>query len=257
MPKSQMLRLCLAEVCARVETRQLRQQDKAEREQRVRICTYVGLAAAFGSWGYAVINPRPNVYFGACLFLAALVCLLIPLWEGKIRAWLKVLVSVFVVATFIGGDYYWIIRKTWPPQDAPYLPPSSHKAIKVDGQIKPTPQACIGLSEEKEIECLCPRPVDYILNALPTPPDDNYATQVDIKAASEALYRVQLFGRTQMHSGTLEAFPYGDGKAATGVVEMDYDRYTLLVQSSAAQQEFKLEVRSSEGLRLKCINQIN
>jgi hypothetical protein len=36
-------------------------------------------------------------------------------------------------------------------------------------------------------------------------------------------------------------------------VEMDYDRYTLLVQSSAPQQEFKLEVRSSEGLRLKRI----
>jgi hypothetical protein len=169
--------------------------------------------------------------------------------------------TVLVVICVVVFSCAWKYRLHWPgllyqSKDAPYVPPSSHRAIRVDGQVKPTPQACMGLSEEKEIECLCPRPVDYVLNALPTPPDNNYATQVDIKAGRDPMYRVQLFGRTQMYSGKIGAFPH-EKEAAISVAEMDYDRYTLLIQSSSPQQEFKLEVRSSEGLRLKCINQIN
>jgi len=71
------------------------------------------------------------------------------------------------------------------------------------------------------------------------------------------MYRVQLFGRAPLYPGKIEAFPYGEGKAGIAVTEMEFDPYTLLLQSSAPQREFKLEIKSSEGLRLKCINQIN
>ena len=69
----------------------------------MRVCTYIGLATAFGSWGYAVISPQPNVYFGSFLYLAALICLLIPLWESKSKGpALKIMVSVVVVTAFVG-----------------------------------------------------------------------------------------------------------------------------------------------------------
>jgi hypothetical protein len=175
----------------------------------------------------------------------------------KHRRWSQVIALMAIVVVVLSVVY----RKEWighayHSKDAPYIPPTDHKAVRFDGQVRPTPKECAGLQDEKEIECLCPRPLDYTLSGLPTPKDNNYATQVEIKAKREAMYRVQLFTRGAVSSGRIQAFPHKDD-AGVAVVEMAFDPYTLVAQSSAPQDKFLLEVLSSEGLRLKCINQIN
>ena len=145
-----------------------------------------------------------------------------------------------------------------PSKDAPYVAPTGHSAVLVEGNVNPTHLHCYQLPEDKQIACLCPRPLDYALGAMPTPPDNNYATLVDIKAKNDLMYRIQLFARSPIHpGGKLEAIPHGAGEAAIGVETWQIDLNTLGVRSSAPEEEFKVEVRSSEGLRLKCINQIN
>ncbi|MFY9560138.1 MAG: hypothetical protein WAQ52_07885 [Terriglobales bacterium] len=147
--------------------------------------------------------------------------------------------------------------KVHPSKDAPYVAPDGHRALRIEGNANPTHLHCYDLPESKQIECLCPRPVDYTLKALDTPPDNNFSTEVDIKTEKDPMYRLQLFARTPIHPGKLEAFPYGEDKAAIGVGIFQIDPSSLMVQSTAPEQEFRLEVHSSEGLRLKCINQIN
>jgi hypothetical protein len=181
---------------------------------------------------------------------------LTKLYKKYPRLIVSLVAMVLIISALVLEYHQFLIGMIYRSKDARYVPPSGHKAVRFDGQIRPTPQACAGLSDEKEIACLCPRPVEYSLFALPTPTDNNYATQVEMNAGKESMYRVQLFTRTPVHAGKIEASPHKDD-AGMAVVEMTFDPYTLLVQSSAPQQQFKLEVRSSEGLRLKCINQIN
>jgi hypothetical protein len=141
--------------------------------------------------------------------------------------------------------------------EAKYIPPKG-PGIKFEGRMEtPSSQMCTGMADAAQIACLCPRPLKYALKALPPPSDNNYATQIDIRAVREPIYKLRIFGRTQLHSGKLAAFPYGEGKAGTVVMEMDYDPFSLIVQSSAPQTRYTLEVRSAQGLRIKCVNQEN
>jgi hypothetical protein len=98
-----------------VGTRQVRQQEKAMRAQRMETYTYIGLGAALLSWGYPQVSPQPNIYFGSVLCAVGLIFLLIPLWEGKKKISLKILLTVAAMAVFSGWDYYSIIRKTLAP----------------------------------------------------------------------------------------------------------------------------------------------
>ncbi len=149
-------------------------------------------------------------------------------------------------------------EKVHPPKEAAYVAPEGHRAVRVEGNVNPSYLHCYDLPDDKQIECLCSRPVDYTLSALATPPYNNFSTLVDIKAGKESMYRIQLFARTPIHpAGTLEALPYGASKAAIAIGSFEADPNTLLLQSTAPEQEFKIELHSSEGIRLKCINQIN
>jgi hypothetical protein len=104
------------------------------------------------------------------------------------------------------------------------------------------------------------RPLAYHLKALPAPSDMNYSTEVDIKAKKGAppIYHLRIFARTQIKPGAeFDAIPFGRGKAASAVSTMDYDPYSIVLQSSAPQREFKIELHSAEGLGIKCVNQEN
>jgi hypothetical protein len=88
----------------------------------------------------------------------------------------------------------------------------------------------------------------------------NYSTEVDIKAKKGAppIYHLRIFARTQIKPGAeFDAIPFGRGKAASAVSTMDYDPYSIVLQSSAPQREFKIELHSAEGLGIKCVNQEN
>jgi len=170
---------------------------------------------------------------------------------------LCVIVALILVASVSTIYMVWsAIHKT---RDAAYIP-STNKLTRFEGNVAQfsTPPQCTGLPEDKERECLCPRSLDYTLAALPTPPDNNYATQINITSGHEDMYRVVIYGRTTMYVGKVfDAIPNGLGKSGLSTVQMDFDRYALGITSSAPEREFRLQINTSEGLRIKCVNQIN
>jgi len=108
------------------------------------------------------------------------------------------------------------------------------------------------------MQCLYPSPVAFSLKSLAAPNDNNYATEVTVGAVKDPMYRVRLFARSQIHpSGELRASPYGKDKAALFTGILGYDLYSIVLRSSSPEEEFRLELHSAEGLRLKCVNQEN
>ena len=197
-----------------------------------------------------------------------LACLIYWAWaEGHVRAMSKnypilsccavfVLLVVSLLAVFYRSR---LLVLVYPSKDAKYIP-STNKLARFDGNMNQfvTPSQCNGLPDDKERECLCPRPLDYKLTALPTPSDNNYATLLNVRAGRDDMYRIAIFGRTPMCSGKiLEAIPNGPPKGSLAVMEMEVDRYALGLTSSGPEREFDLEIKTSEGLRIKCVNQIN
>jgi hypothetical protein len=218
------------------------------------IITYWSGLVTFLGFGYALAfddhSKLAAALYAVSIFQLSLGFWLWSKWKRGIRAIPPI---IFIGVCFFFG-YRWLIN---PFQEPEYLRPKG-PGIRVD--IK-APVAsgllCQGLSQHDENQCLCPRPLPYELKALAQPSNDNYATEVTITAKREPIYRLRIFGRTQMRSGRISASPYGDGEAAVGVLEMDYDPFSLVMNSSAPQQELKVEVHTSEGLRIKCINQEN
>jgi hypothetical protein len=145
-----------------------------------------------------------------------------------------------------------------PSHDPPFVAPKG-PGIRVEMSAPvASNQLCIGLPEKDETQCLCPRPVEFSLKPLPAPNDNNYATEVTITAGREPMYRVRLFARSQIHpGGELWASPHGKESAALFTGVMAYDLSSIYLRSSAPEQEFKLELHSAEGLRIKCVNQEN
>jgi len=143
------------------------------------------------------------------------------------------------------------------PKEIPWVPPTG-PGIRFDSQIPaPSNQMCVGLSEFAELQCLCPRPVEYSLAAMPEPKNNNYATQVTINKVRESLYRVRLFSRAIISGANLNGVWPNESKAITTLGMMDFDRYSIIIQSTAPQDGFKVVLQTAEGLRIKCINQEN
>ena len=217
------------------------------------ILTFWGTFTGWVGLGYALSEHHPKASAGLytiAIFQLSLAFWLWSKWKKPIRT---VPIIAFISICLLLG-YRWLIN---PFQEPKYSHPKG-PAMRAD-VTAPTPSRllCQGLSEEAETQCLCPRSLPYELTALAPPSDDNYATQMTITAKREPMYRLRIFARTQMRSGKISASPYSEGKAALSVMEMDYDPYSLVMNSSAPQNEFTLEVHSAEGLRLKCINQDN
>lgn len=144
----------------------------------------------------------------------------------------------------------------------PLYPRPSNKLVRVDGD---TPLASgilcpTSMPDQDRISCLCPNLVPYRLEALPTPPSDNYATLLTLDGPRQPIYKVRLFFR-DVFSHSEVVYPTSEMAKmyhfSFGQVSMDYDRYSLVVQSTAPQQSFKLKMFSSTGLRVICANQIN
>jgi hypothetical protein len=171
----------------------------------------------------------------------------------------SVIVSGISLVAIFASAAYLVIGQALTSKDAKYVRPSN-KLVRFEGNVNQfaTPPQCAGLPEDKERECLCPRSLDYTLTALPTPNDNNYSTLLSIKAGSEDMYRVAIYGRTPMHSGKiLEGLPNGPPKGSLVVTELAFDLYAMGLTSIGPEREFRMEIHTSEGLRLKCVNQIN
>ena len=136
--------------------------------------------------------------------------------------------------------------------------PSGGPGIRVEGHVPiPSWQQCQGLGDKEELKCLCPRPLYYTLKRLPSPKDNNYSTEVTITAVREPMFRIRIYSRTPISRSVLtEVFP-NDKNSVTGQYLMDYDRNSVVIQSSAPQTKFTLVMDTSEALRLKCVNQEN
>ena len=144
-----------------------------------------------------------------------------------------------------------------PPD--PKYPPSQNPLVRMEGTAVPASnQMCTGLQGDDRIKCLCPDPMKYTLSALPTPSDNNYATELQVKKGKRPFYHLRAFARTMIdvrHGWNIVPPLEGHGSAALGV--FDYDPYTFTLTSTYPLDQFNIEVRSAEGLRLYCINEIN
>jgi len=154
------------------------------------------------------------------------------------------------------------MRKLNAPKHAPpypKYPAPNGPGIRFEGTAEtPSSAMCSGMADEDQIKCLCPSPLDYALNPLPAPKDSNYSTEIVIKKVDRPMYRVRIFSRAQIDStGPLVEYPPVNSHSGLSFGKFDYDPFTLVMNSSAPEDEFKLDVHTSEGLRLKCINQDN
>jgi hypothetical protein len=169
--------------------------------------------------------------------------------------------TVLLAAVAVWGNHALNPIHTTPvaytPPDVKYPPPKGPLQEMQVGKEISSSQLCVGMSDQAQVDCLCPRPLLYTLEALPPPANHNYATKVTINAVREPIYKLRIFSRTPIYSGAINSFPYGAGQAAVSVEELDYDRFSLVMQSSRPEQGFTIEVGSAQGLRLKCINQEN
>ncbi len=146
------------------------------------------------------------------------------------------------------------------PSAEPKYPPPKGPGVREDFQaVPPSNQMCLGLAGQERINCLCPNPLRYSLKALPAPSDNNYSTEVNVKAATVPFYRIRVFARTQMNAryGYTTVPPFKNGNFAAFLGTFDYDPYSFVFNVTKPVREFKIEVHSSEGLRLYCVNEIN
>jgi hypothetical protein len=151
------------------------------------------------------------------------------------------------------------LSKPKPAPPDPIYPAPNGKAVRMEGVVEPpSNQMCRGMSDEDEIKCLCPSPLDYTLRALDSPSDNNYATEIDIKQVNRPIYRARVFARTMVDArhGYVPD-PPNDSHSASFLGTLAYDPFSFVISATAPKKGFKVTVHSSEGLRLKCINQEN
>jgi hypothetical protein len=146
------------------------------------------------------------------------------------------------------------------PQTALVYPAPRGPLIKVERHL-PTPSSemCQGLSDELQIQCLCPRPLDYTLKALPAPEDNNYATEITITKPPEQFQNIRVFLRAMISfADVIEIVPSDkEAKSVTTLGRMEYDRFSFVMGSSAPKISYRVAVHSSEQMNLKCVNQEN
>ena len=149
--------------------------------------------------------------------------------------------------------------KAKPAPPDPEYPPPNGNLVRMEGTIEPpSNQMCQGMPDEAGIRCLCPSPLDYTLRAMEPPTDNNYATEINIKQVGRSIYRARVFARTMVdprHGFVPD--PPNDSHSASFLGTLANDPYSFVVSATAPKKGFKVIVHTSEGLRLKCINQEN
>ncbi len=171
--------------------------------------------------------------------------------------------AVFLIALALLSGWLtgWLTSKPhlMAAQD-PHYPQPKGPGIRIDTHV-PTPSRflCQGLSEQAEIDCLCPRPLNYALAAAAPTDDSNYATEVIVNRSREPMYRIRMFSRAPISSWQLLE-PTEEAVKAKGACigpAASVDPYSMTMQCTFPLDRFRIGVHTSEGLRLKCITQEN
>jgi len=142
--------------------------------------------------------------------------------------------------------------------DAAYVPPRG-PLIRTEGNIPiASSLLCPGLLEEERTACLCPRPLNFKLAALPAPAEDNFATEIEITTPREPMYRIRVFLRDTISGAHLLAASPHEGKGVSSYAwSAAYDRYSFGAASTAPQSVFRVKLLSATGIRVICANQEN
>lgn len=93
----------------------IRGSRKRRRDKLAYVFTLLGLAAAFSSWTYSVINPSPSRYLGSVLLVISLACCSIAFWEyfeWGLRVKIPVLIVSLVALGILG--LRWVAFETRP-----------------------------------------------------------------------------------------------------------------------------------------------
>lgn len=230
----------------------------------------VGVATYLAPWVITSmpIELRAFLLLVFCLSLISLFALLSESWPRWYKWPSRLIVGILIVAfSLYQGHGEYLKEKALKadnmmdnfrmPKEAPWDPPKG-PLVKFESSIPaPSNQLCVGLSEREELRCLCPRPIAYDLTAMPQPKDNNYAVEVTIRKVREPLYRVRLFSRTIISEANLIDVWPNTKNAITTLQTMDFDKYSIIIQSTAPQDRFKALLQTNAGLRIKCINQEN
>jgi hypothetical protein len=143
----------------------------------------------------------------------------------------------------------------------PSYPLPKGPGIRFDASIPiPSNQLCQGLTGKAETDCLCPRGVNYSLKTMAAPSDNNYATELTATQSREPMYRIRIFSRANISFGMIIQPSEDATKARHGICTygaLGFDQFSVILQCTFPVNEFRVALHTSEGLRLKCINQEN
>lgn len=101
------------EIARQLAKEYMRQGDT--KEKKGKILTYLGLALAFGSWGYFVLAPELNPILGFLLILAAFAFFEAAFWD--LSSWTKrtkTLIAGCALLVFVTADYRGVRYLTRP-----------------------------------------------------------------------------------------------------------------------------------------------
>jgi len=151
-------------------------------------------------------------------------------------------------------------RRKMIEQETPHVDNSNTSAkgpgTDLAAEIVVSPNTlCRGLSGDAESKCLCPSPLQYTLSSQPKSPDHMFSTDIDVRKSASPMRRIRVFswGDIDRVNGFL-GVP-SDTTSLIFTERMDSDPSSVIVVSSAPKDEFKLNVYTSEALRLKCVDQ--
>jgi hypothetical protein len=230
----------------------------------------LGVVVGLFPEGLTLIGITINVWLGGLILAVAFGLFVKAFWIWERTSRFHIILRIGTVALFaliyfglIGRQMLAQYRKNHPQQPVvvlPIYPPPNGPGIRFEGTTPiPSSQMCGGLTDEQQIQCLCPRQLTYTLKALPAPQDNNYATEITITKPPEQFQRIRVFLRAMVSSASLVEIVPDDktAKSITILETMDYDRFSFVISSTAPKSYYKVVVHSSEQMRLKCINQEN
>jgi hypothetical protein len=195
----------------------------------------------------------PILEFGATVLIWILI-------ERVISTRVAILALCFCLVGIVYLNWGEIKSLIASPSNAIKYPLPKGPGIRVESNTPVASQLmCVGLSDEQQTQCFCPRPLAYELKALAPPTDNNYATEITITQPPEQFQRIRVFLRTMISSAIFEEVVPDDktAKSITMLGTLTYDKFSFVIQSTAPKISYKVAVSSSEQLRLRCINYEN
>jgi hypothetical protein len=177
----------------------------------------------------------------------------------RVKKWHKWGLATFGLCLLILICYGVIIPQRHKPINPQYPAPKG-PGIRVDATAPiPSSQMCLGLTDEEQTPCFCPRQLSFTITALSPPSDNNYSTEMTITQPPEQFQRIRVFLRAPISVANLvDVVPNdNDAHSVTTLGLLDYDKFSFVIQSSAPKMSYKIVMNSSEQMRIRCVSYQN